>query len=318
MITLTENIQELEDGFSAVLYEGDDLFDKFLSDGGASSDAEVAAFLRNNIAGVSDLALNTAAFGCSTVSAQNVEGERLFGRNFDWQECNALVVVSNPASGYASISTVNTDFIRTAYSGFNSLPDKAKALVSLYASLDGMNEKGLCATVLMIQDSDAINQSTGKAGLTTTTAIRLILNKAATVDEALELLKNYDMHASFGYMVHFAIADSSGNSVIVEYIDNEMTVTQTNIATNFYIAEGEKQGIGSSQSHERYEILENTLSQRPTMSMTDMRDALDSVSKDNFNEYESTEWSTVYNQSMGETVYYHRENYENGYLFTIE
>ncbi len=318
MITLTENIQELEDGFLAVRHEGDDLFDKFLSDGGASFDAEVAAFLRNNIAGVSDLALNTAAFGCSTVSAQNAEGESLFGRNFDWQECNALVVVSKPTSGYASISMVNTDFIRTAYSGFNSLPDKAKALVSLYAPLDGMNEKGLCAAVLMIQDSDTINQSTGKDGLTTTTAIRLILNKAATVDEALELLKNYDMHASFGYIVHFAIADSSGNSVIVEYIDNEMTVTQTNVATNFYIAESEKQGIGSSQSHERYEILENTLSQSPTMSMTDMRDALDSVSKDNFNEYESTEWSTVYNQSTGETVYYHRENYENGYLFTIE
>ncbi|MCD8048354.1 MAG: linear amide C-N hydrolase [Clostridia bacterium] len=318
MITPNENITELEDGFSAVRYEGDDLFEKFLSDGGASSDAAVAEFLKNNISGISDLEFNASSFGCSAVSAQNSEGERLFGRNFDWQECEALIVVSKPSSGYASISTVNTDFIRSAYRGFDALPDKAKALISLYAPLDGMNEKGLCAAVLMINDSDTINQSTGKDDITTTTAIRLLLNKAANVDEALELLQSYDMHASFGYMVHFALADSSGESVIVEYIENETVVTPTDIVTNFYIAEGEKQGIGSSQSHERYEILESTLAENPTMSMSDMRDALDSVSKDNFNEFESTEWSIVYNQSTGEAVYYHREDYGKGYLFKIE
>jgi len=45
-IVLTEEIMELEEGFSAVRYDGDYGFDKFLSEGGASSDGEVAGFLR--------------------------------------------------------------------------------------------------------------------------------------------------------------------------------------------------------------------------------------------------------------------------------
>lgn len=117
----------------------------------------------------------------------------------------------------------------------------------------------------MIQDRDTISQNTGKTALTTTTAIRLLLNQAATVKEALELLSQYDLHASMNYMVHFAIADADGNSVAVKYIDNEIVVTKTPILTNFYLAEREKQGIGTSQSHERFDILTETLTGKPSM-----------------------------------------------------
>ena len=44
-------------------------------------------------------------------------------------------------------------------------------------------------------------------------------------------------------MVHFALADRSGRSVVVEYIDDEMVVTDTPAVTNFYLAEGRKQGL---------------------------------------------------------------------------
>lgn len=61
-----------------------------------------------------------------------------------------------------------------------------------------MNEAGLAVSVNMIQDSATIEQNTNKPDITTTTAIRLLLNKAANVEEALELLRQYDMHASMG------------------------------------------------------------------------------------------------------------------------
>ena len=77
--------------------------------------------------------------------------------------------------------------------------------------MDGMNEKGLCVAVLVIQDSPGFRQDTGKPDLTTTTAVRLLLDKASDVEEALELLSRYDMHASSGMMVHFALADVSGH-----------------------------------------------------------------------------------------------------------
>lgn len=135
------------------------------------------------------------------------------------------------------------------------------------------------------------------------------------MEEGLELLRSYDLHGSMGMMVHFALADKSGRSVAVEYIGNEMIVTETPVVTNFYLAEGEKQGIGTAQSHERFEILMKRLEESEHLTMEEMGEALDGVSKDNFREFESTEWSIVFNQDTGEVRYYHRENYEKAFVF---
>lgn len=316
-VQVSSEIKELEKGFSAVRYEGEDGFAAFLAGGGAKTDREVVQFLVSGIfmGNQGGLTMNTQAFGCSTLSVQNAEGGYFFGRNFDWNTCDALVVTSYPQDGYASVSTVNLDFIRQGAG--EMLSDEMVTMAALYAPLDGMNERGLCVSVNMIQDGAAISQDTGKTDITTTTAIRLLLNQAATVDEALDLLRQYDLHASMDYMVHFAIADAAGNSVAVEYIDNEMIVVETPVLTNFYLAEGEKQGIGTNQSHERFDILTETIAEKPSMTQTEVRDALDSVSKDNFGEFESTEWSIVFDQSALTAAYYHRENYEEAYFFQI-
>lgn len=323
LIFPTSEIVELENGFFAVRYDGDYGFDQFLAGGGASSDGEVVGYLANNL--LSDLNLGDLVgglFGCSTIAVQSPEGEALFGRNFDWENCEAMVVESHPENGYASLSTVNMDFItQNVGGGMVGMAlnlDEVKTLAALYAPLDGMNEAGLAVSVNMIQDSAAIEQNTEKPDITTTTAIRLLLDQAGNVDEALELLGQYDLHGSMGMMIHFAIADSTGRSVAVEYVDNEMIVIETPVLTNFYLAEGEKQGIGTEQSHERYDILLNQLDETPQMGMEDVRDALDSVSKDNFGEFESTEWSIVMNLSAGEARYYHRENYNQNYTFRLE
>lgn len=318
-ITPTDEIRELEEGFSVVRYEGDYGFDQFLSEGGASSDEEVIDFLSGNLLSGANLGFFENIFGCSTVAVKNSKGGRLFGRNFDWDHCEAMAVLSYPESGYASLSTVNVDFIsQGGLAGMALKKDEIKTLAALYAPLDGMNEKGLAVSVNMIQDSASIEQDTEKPDITTTTAIRLLLDRAATVEEALKLLEKYDMHASMGMMVHFALADTTGKSVAVEYVNNEMVVTETPVLTNFYLAEGEKHGIGTRQSHTRYDILMERLKQNETMSESDVRDALSSVSKGNFGEFESTEWSIVFNQTERKATYYHRENYKDGYVFTID
>lgn len=229
-IVTTEKIMELEDGLSAVRHEGDYGFDEFLSGGGASSDKEVIGFLTENLLGGLELESVNEMFGCSTVTVRNAEGEVLFGRNFDWNSCDAMVVLSYPEKAYASVSTVNMDFIRQGAENMTGLAlktDEVMMIAALYAPLDGMNEKGLAVSVNMIQDSATINQDTEKPDITTTTAIRLLLDKAGTVEESLELLKQYDMHSSMGMMVHLAVADASGESAVVEYIGNEMVVTET-------------------------------------------------------------------------------------------
>lgn len=283
-ITLTEEIMELEEGFFAVRYDGDYGFDRFLSEGGASSDQEVVSFLTENI---------------------------LSGMDVDF--------ISQGTGG--------------GIAGMALKMDEVAILAALYAPLNGINEKGLAVSVNMIQDSDSIEQDTEKPDITTTTAIRLLLERAATVEEAFKLLEQYDMHASMGMMVHFALANTFGRSVAVEYVDNEppsgdtstpfgknkeMVVTETPILTNFYLAEAEKNGIGTEQSHTRNDILMKRLEDGGTMDADDVRDALSSVSKGNFGEFESTEWSVVFNQTDGRATYYHRESYEQGYTFAIE
>lgn len=318
VISLGEKILRLEDGLSAVQVEGEIGFTEFLAQGGASSDREVVEYLTEQIlSDIPGLIFGGNPFGCSTLSVPGENGGYLFGRNFDWNNCNAMIISSKPVQGYASVSTVNTDFIQAGGVDIAKLPDNIRAIIGLYAPLDGMNEMGLAVSVNMIQDGDTIEQNTDKPDITTTTAIRLLLNQAADVEEAISLLEQYDLHASMGMMIHFAIADAGGRSVAVEYINNEMIVTDTPVVTNFYLAEGEKHGIGTSQSHMRYDMLQEALEHHEAMSAEDVRDALDSVSKDNFDEFESTEWSIVMNQETKELTYYHRENYETGYTFRI-
>lgn len=307
-------IMELEKGLSHTRYSGDYKFDKFLSEGGAESDNEVIAFLAQNLIGSALLSFGTNNFGCSAFSAKGENGY-YFGRNFDWYNCNALIVEAYPENAYASISTVNIDFIGL---GANMLSDQILTLAAIYAPIDGMNEKGLCVSVNMVEDNESVDQKTSKPDITTTTAVRLLLDKAATVDEAIALLKQYDMHASKGLTVHFAVADANGKCVAVEYLNSEMIVTETPVVTNFYFAEGPKNGKGTQQSHERYEKLMRTISGKASFTANDVMSALESVSKHNYHDGETTEWSAVFNQSTGEAIYCHRENYSKRYTFNIK
>ena len=320
VITPQTSIKKINNGLSIVQFEGNDGFSTFLDNGGASSDAGVMEYLTENmLSGAGGFMMKGNPFGCSVISAVNENDEYLFGRNFDWYHCDALIVVSYPEDAYASISTVNTNFIKQGAGLGAALlnNDSIMTAAALYAPLDGMNEQGLCVSVNMIEDSDTIEQNTGKTGITTTTAVRMLLNNAADVEEAVQLLETYDLHASFGYMVHFALSDAKGNHVVVEYVDNEMVVTQTPVVTNFYLADGEKHGIGTSQSHDRYDLLMETLAEQETLSENDVRDALERVSKHNYDDGETTEWSIIFNQTTKEAVYFHREDYEKAYRISL-
>ena len=47
--------------------------------------------------------------------------------------------------------------------------------------MDGMNEKGLCVAVLMIEGRPGFDQNTEKPGSTITTTVRLLLDKAGSL-----------------------------------------------------------------------------------------------------------------------------------------
>ena len=195
---------------------GDYGLDDFLAQGGASNDNELLDFLMQKLLKGLPLRFDIPDLGCSTFAAETPEGDAIFGRNFDMYYSPALFVRTAPEDGYRSISMVNLSYI-----GFGedklptSLLDSLLTLAAPYVPLDGLNEKGLAVGVLLI-DTEPTDQQTDKPDITTTTAIRLLLDRAATVDEALALLSQYDMHASANSCYHFQIADAAGRAVVVE------------------------------------------------------------------------------------------------------
>lgn len=303
-------------------YSGDYGFEKFLAEGGAGSAEEVAGFISKFISkGLYNYELQETDNGCSTIAAVTSSGEYVFGRNMDWADCTCMIVITAPKNAYRSISTVNLDFL--GYSEDyqpDSFANSFLALGAPFVPLDGMNEMGLCVADLVIEDMGETHQDTGKPGITTTTAIRLLLDYAATVEEAIELLSQYDMHSDIETMHHLAISDISGRSVVIEYVNNEMIITETPIVTNFLLAESENYGLGSEASKSRFDILLDIYdSNNGILEGDEIKSALIAVNQSNgFDPQWSTQWSVVFNQSTGKAIYYHCEDYNIKYDFKIK
>lgn len=297
-------------------YRGDYGLDEFLEKG-ARTDAEVVEFVSKKLLKGLPLEFELPDFGCSTFAAQTPDGDYIFGRNFDFKPTPILVLKTYPENGYASVSTVDLDFL--GY-GNHNLPtdagflDKAVILASAYAPMDGINEKGLSIAVLQIFD-EPTRQSTGKLGLTTSTAIRMVLDNAATADEAINLLKKYDMNASAGTNYHFQLADASGNTAIVEYINNEMKILeQAQSATNFLLTPGQWNDKG--EGYDRYDTLKATLG-RTKNTLTEQEGMMLLKSVVLNDEGWPTQWSAVFNNTRKTINYCIHRDYKKTYSFSV-
>ena len=211
----------------------------------------------------------------------------------------ALLVWTKPRKGYASISMVNLAF--AGYGAGNlPVPGRASSFLTVAAPFlpfDGMNEKGVAMALLAVPKADP-PKLPGRVSLNTTTAIRLVLDKAASVDEALALLGRYNLYFSGKVECHYLIADRSGKAVVVEFQDGKMEVVpQTKsyaIATNFIMLPGRILGEGGDE-FVRYDRLDALLrASGGVIAEGDAMRALDSVHSAKY-----TQWSVVYNLKTG-------------------
>ena len=324
-LTAAMTIEKLDDNLWSMEYKGDYGFDGFLEQSGAKSDAEMGDYIASYLShGFWKPDTSTAGgnYGCSTVTVTSPDGAALFGRNFDWEECDKMLVHTIPQNGYESIATCNLDFLGFGedWKPDGSMGDKFMALASVYAILDGMNEKGLCVADLMVSHEEGIDQNTDKPDITIVSGLRLLLDKAANVDEAIELLSQYDMHFSLGRAQHFSLSDAAGRSVAVEWKNGEMVVTDTPVVTNFYI-HGDDGSSGSDQSYVRFDTLtELRKTANGVMTAEDVRAALAAVSQSNFpgeNGGEKTCWSLVYDQRELTAAFYDTEDWAHPYVLSL-
>lgn len=299
------SIQKLTDSFYTMDYTYDYDIDELLSRG-VSSTVDMVIYGAANVLGVDDML--EKGFACTTFNAVTPAGDCILARNFDYTPAPGMLLWTHPEDGYASVSMVGLELL---FYGNGFLPDNVfnslLTLLAPYACVDGMNEKGLCIAVLELETSPTF-QLTDRKSLTTTTMIRAVLDKAATVEEAVEIFNTYDMRdflfSECNY--HYQVTDAYGKSVIIEYVNNEINfiypenrggAVNYQAAANYYLSEGVKDEKGFG--HERVQTAMNALdASRGVMTEGAAMDVLKSVSmeqQDLLGYICDTLWSVVYN-----------------------
>lgn len=234
---------------------------------------------------------------CSAFLTRNEEGQFIAGRNFDYSETDLLMVYTHPDDGYASIGMAPLASLNIGVKdGFSADSHTGRLLMmaSPYMCVDGMNKKGLMVAVLDL-DPPRIRQDSGKPKINTMVAVRMLLDRAATVDEAVEMLSRYDFNSMSRMAQHLYIADAQGNAAVVEWQLNntfgsgkgfEMHITESPVCTNFWLCNGEWSGKCG-----RFDTITRLLAENPVNEPEDAMGNLKAAS------VSWTEWSCVYRLS---------------------
>lgn len=274
--------------------------------------------------------LNDIKPGCSAFRAVTPEGDIIYARNFDFPvtQSVSMMVCTTPDNGYKSISMVPLSFLGYKPNEITQGVKDISTLVSApYLIMDGMNEKGLAVSVLQVDDEGAAQQQKGKPSIMTTMAMRYLMDHAANVYEAIDIMKEYNFWANgtpqkqdTANNYHFLLSDARGNTAILEYIkkDNQwiMNVVKENIVTNSYRSPG-WQHIG--HGIDRYNTLTELYNGHNGIFTEDeaMR-GLQAVAQYNSGSHHSyTLWSVVYNLTKGTALVCINGNYEQYYHIDI-
>jgi penicillin V acylase-like amidase (Ntn superfamily) len=162
------------------------------------------------------------------------------GRTMDWPESTEPVLTVFPRGmrrdgGRLGSATVVSDNAARWTSRYGSV------VTTIYGvgTADGMNEKGLGAHMLFLVATDLSPRDPARRGVQAGLWGQYLLDNAATVAEALELMERIQPvlvtvngHRS---TVHLAIEDATGDSAIIEFIDGKPRVhhgRQFTIMTN--------------------------------------------------------------------------------------
>ena len=304
---ITLDLEKVDDHPLYVLrYTGDYRFDEYLQTG-----------RRPNLQ--SFLPVAHGRWGCTVFATLNPAGEQLLGRNFDWEDHPTLLLFTAPLNGYRSVSMVDISYLGFSKTTPITDQNRSQLLTAPYLPFDGMNEKGLAVGMMALSDIQPVSDP-NKVTLGSLAIIRLLLDKAATLEEALALLDQYNVDFSGGPVVHYMIADASGRSAVVEYGDarREQPARYVfsneqpwQVSTNFEFAP--QPPTGADSACWRYNLAYETLSEVDgKLTQPEAMSLLKKVSQP------STLWSVTYNLHSGQIEISLRQNYDQVYRFQLE
>lgn len=197
---------------------------------------------------------------CSAFTVRDKDSNRYLARNCDNTPNPVMLVVTSPDGAYKSISSVNLTCL--GYNSENKPKDyDLKLFAAPYFPNDGMNEKGIAITMLQVNFARKQKEN-DKTTLNAYSVIRLVLDYAASIDEAVSLIQEHNIYFDTSMMVHFLISDSNGNSALLEFVNGEMYVIENTksyqIASNFNNTEEEFDEYGYVYTEQYNDWLVNT------------------------------------------------------------
>ena len=137
---------------------------------------------------------------------------------------------------HKSFSTVDLNYVGMDIDkDVTGLMNKITCLAAPFAPLDGINDAGVACGIYMSyqgEETVATNQcDPDKPDITSTTMLRMILDYADDVDEAVELVRSYNLHDSANTSFHYMVADATGKSAILEWVPENGTDRTDNDGT---------------------------------------------------------------------------------------
>ena len=313
--------EKLDEGLYYMEYKGDDGFDALMKKGGFEKTGDMVGYIIEFLSRghyKPEVTISEQPYGCSALTVSTPDGGVMMGRNFDFPSAVGVIMHCIPDNGYESITTFNAEFYGF---GDDFKPEGFKnqymSLTGLFFALDGINEKGLAIADLMAGDTIQTHQRTDKPDLTTSAAICYLLKNAANVDEAIMRLKEIDMHSDIGSAHHYAMADASGRSVVVEYVDNQMVVVESPTVANHYLCE-QKLNVGLTKGDNRYANLCERYDQADgVMTREQLLEAIAEVSQPQRDGFLGTAWTMIMDLTNPTVTYASRRHFGKPFTFQL-
>lgn len=192
---------------------------------------------------------NSKRISVNPGACSSLRSGTLVGRCLDWYYSylsEAVIHTSKMANRYGSVGIAG---------GLNGLTQsfiESQVYSDLYKILpfylqDGVNDQGLYCSMNIVPNDKGITTGTvpsveKKDSICSIMLVRYILDNFASANEAIEYLSNYvsiftpEGLYKLGYDVHFMLADTNSNTTyILEFVNNSISVSTSDIMTNFFI-----------------------------------------------------------------------------------
>jgi hypothetical protein len=253
---------------------------------------------------------------CSTVALHAQNGDVFFGRNLDNAHDACLIVRVHDRSGVASISVIDLVYMNLNRADLDqtSLLARIPLLFAPYYAMDGLNRYGVAVSDMDVAPAKA-PVDTNHPDIIHSTLERIILDYARDADEAVDLVRAFNVHF-VNSPAHLMVADASGRSRIIEFVDGEIRVTSSEgpwqICTNS-IAWNKSQPERANACP-RYRTGSDAAGKLGgTVDYADARRIARSMSVPNW-----TMWTSIYNLTTREVHVIYRANLDAEYQDAIK